>query len=269
MAHLIDRADGKLIGDIDGEQINFLRQHLEEEYEGDTDFFLSDAVVEMLEAKGLAAEVVAMLRPSIEARSFIEIGIEEPAEEHEVVLAGKLVDAGGEPLGGLRLDLCDVEEEEGLGWCFSRPDGSFKLVCSPGSEREYELLVSARGALLLKALELSSIEPGEQEMEPLVIRTGTGSVKTEGGEGLPLCRVEIVGSWTLANEQGEFVLPVDETEEGVVDLEVFACTGEPLGGYTEGKLSASNRCEFGQLLVPEPNPSWPPEPHPLLASIEQ
>lgn len=271
MSIIIDRADGRMVGQLGPEDLDLLHRHLVDEYEGDADYHLTTATLEMLKEQGLTDEAVGILEQALNGRPTTEIGIEPLLEEPPFRLIGCLQSSDEVPLGGLRVDLVD-RAGSGLGWAFSREDGVFKLASDqPLTNNEtYEMLISARGSLLLLALDIDQLEPGEIELEPTTIRVGTGKVVTQDGKGLTGARVEMEGSWTVTTEDGSFILPMDSSAEaGRIDLEVFAPSGEPLGDYWTQDVKAETSVDLAQFEVPAPNPEWPETDPEMVASLGQ
>jgi hypothetical protein len=62
MINVINAASGEQIGTISEDQLQFLIDNLEEEWADDQDYYISAPTVDMLEARGADAAMVAMLR---------------------------------------------------------------------------------------------------------------------------------------------------------------------------------------------------------------
>ena len=73
MIQLRDRETGASIGDITEEQLQFLIDHLEEESEEDTDYYLDRATLDMLREKGLDASLLKLLEEALGGREELEI----------------------------------------------------------------------------------------------------------------------------------------------------------------------------------------------------
>lgn len=74
MIQLYDEERDRHIGNISEEQLQFLIDQLEEESTRDTDYYISAATIDMLEANGAAAELVALLRVALSGRDGFELG---------------------------------------------------------------------------------------------------------------------------------------------------------------------------------------------------
>ncbi len=73
MIQLRDRKTGASIGDITEEQLQFLIDHLEEESEEDTDYYLNPATLNLLKEKGLDASLLKLLEEALGDREDLEI----------------------------------------------------------------------------------------------------------------------------------------------------------------------------------------------------
>jgi len=73
MIQLRDKETGALLGDITEEQLQFLIDHLEEESEEDTDYYLDRATLNMLKEKGLDASLLKLLEDAFGDRKDLEI----------------------------------------------------------------------------------------------------------------------------------------------------------------------------------------------------
>ncbi|HUF53328.1 MAG TPA: galactosyldiacylglycerol synthase [Dehalococcoidia bacterium] len=73
MIHLREKGSGNEIGAITEEQLRFLVDQLEEEYEEDRDYYIQREVLDMLEAAGGDADLIAMLARAMGDREGIEI----------------------------------------------------------------------------------------------------------------------------------------------------------------------------------------------------
>jgi hypothetical protein len=56
---------GELLGEIDEADLQMLVDQLEEEDEGDTDYYISPMTIEMLERSGASAKLVSILRRAV------------------------------------------------------------------------------------------------------------------------------------------------------------------------------------------------------------
>ncbi len=73
MIQLRDKETGASIGDITEEQLQFLIDHLVEESEEDTDYYLDRATLDMLREKGLDASLLKLLEVALGDREDLEI----------------------------------------------------------------------------------------------------------------------------------------------------------------------------------------------------
>jgi hypothetical protein len=73
MITLRDKETGAEIGSITEEQLRFLVDQLEEEFEEDRDYYISQPTVDLMEEKGADPELIALLRRAIGDREGIEI----------------------------------------------------------------------------------------------------------------------------------------------------------------------------------------------------
>jgi len=73
MIQLRDRETGASLGDITEEQLQFLIDHLEEESEEDTDYYLNRATLNLLKEKGLDASLLKLLEEALGDREDLEI----------------------------------------------------------------------------------------------------------------------------------------------------------------------------------------------------
>ncbi len=73
MIELRDKQSGKLIGNLNDEQLQFLIDHLEEESSSDQDYYLNGPTLDMLEESGGDPHLVSMLRRALGERDDLEI----------------------------------------------------------------------------------------------------------------------------------------------------------------------------------------------------
>ena len=73
MIQLRDKETGASLGDITEEQLQFLTDHLVEESEEDTDYYLNRATLDMLREKGLDASLLKLLEEALGGREELEI----------------------------------------------------------------------------------------------------------------------------------------------------------------------------------------------------
>ncbi len=70
---ITDKTNGALLGHLSHEEFQFLSDQLEEESSRDTDYFINRDTVDMLEAAGGSAALVAMLRAAVGTSDGIDI----------------------------------------------------------------------------------------------------------------------------------------------------------------------------------------------------
>jgi processive 1,2-diacylglycerol beta-glucosyltransferase len=70
---LYNESNDALIGEITEDQLKFLVGELEEESLEDVDYYLSEATVNMLEADGADAALIAMLRSALDVHGEVDI----------------------------------------------------------------------------------------------------------------------------------------------------------------------------------------------------
>ena len=73
MILLRNKDTGASIGEISDVQLQFLIDHLEEEFDEDTDYYLNRTTFDMLKEKGLDPELTALLENAFEGRDELEI----------------------------------------------------------------------------------------------------------------------------------------------------------------------------------------------------
>lgn len=268
---IVDRADGRVLVDLPDE----LGAKLSDVAEDVQSFQVTELFLELAAQEGMDPEDLSRLRQELERSPTLVVGMDkERGEDPSLVLEGLVVDRGGQPLAGLALTFLDNSSDEALAWTFSDPEGRYRLaVVSPSSWSAVEILVAARGGLLLASFEMDRPSQKLESLEPLLIATVCGQVLTESGEPLVGGRVEALHTWSVLDENGRFRLPVQSLSEPL-DLEVFASTGEPLGGYwrvaglPSQEEEASDPRDLGVHRVPAPNPDWLESSLPLLAADE-
>lgn len=65
MITLSRKDDGVLLGEIDEADLQFLIDRLEEEDEGDVDYYVSPVTIEMLESAGASAKLIGLLKKAV------------------------------------------------------------------------------------------------------------------------------------------------------------------------------------------------------------
>ena len=73
MIRLGDKDTGADVGTITEEELGFLVDQLEEEFDEDRDYYINQTTVDVMEAKGADPELIALLRRAIGDRDGIEI----------------------------------------------------------------------------------------------------------------------------------------------------------------------------------------------------
>lgn len=73
MIQLRDKETGSLLGSISEEDLQFLIDHLEEEYDEDTDYYLNRATLDMLKKEGANDALIALLESALGDREDVEI----------------------------------------------------------------------------------------------------------------------------------------------------------------------------------------------------
>lgn len=76
MFNIFNHDTNALLGSLNEEQIAFLRGHLEEESTVDNDYYIMSPTVDLMEANGGDAALIALLRTAIGAADSVEIRIE-------------------------------------------------------------------------------------------------------------------------------------------------------------------------------------------------
>ena len=73
MFTIFDEATDTVYGTLTEAQLQFLMDHLEEESAEDTDFYINQATVDMLEQDGADAGLVKLLRTALGSREDMDI----------------------------------------------------------------------------------------------------------------------------------------------------------------------------------------------------
>lgn len=260
---IVDRANGNIMLEVSDD----LGEMLTDLVEDVQSFQVSELFLEVAEREGVDASIVDKLRAQLAQSPTFFVGT-EPTVEGEVAqrLSGQVLDYGGRPVAGLVVT-AQSKDDEAVSWAFTRPDGSFELVFAVRPDwKNMDLLVSGRGGLLLSSFELDELNDEVERMEPFSVMSISGRVVIEGGAPLVGGRVEAWSTWSVVDEDGRFLIPVDRLGEEL-HLEVFAPSGEPLGGYWKVALPEAEPVDLGERLVPEPKPDWPDSEEPLIADL--
>jgi hypothetical protein len=70
---LRDKETGAELGSITEEELRFLVDHLEEEFDEDRDYYLNQTTLDVMEQNGADSELIALLRRAMGDREGIEI----------------------------------------------------------------------------------------------------------------------------------------------------------------------------------------------------
>ena len=73
MIHMRNKETGASLGEITEEQLQFLIDHLEEEFEEDMDYYLNRSTLEILKEKGLDGSLLKRLEVAFGGREDLEI----------------------------------------------------------------------------------------------------------------------------------------------------------------------------------------------------
>jgi hypothetical protein len=258
---IVDRSSGKILLEVPDDQGEMLTDLVEDVQS----FQVSELFLDVATREGVEASIIEQLQEELRQSPTLFVG-SEPFFEGEVGLrlSGQILDHSQAPIGGLVVT-AQSKDDEAAAWAFSRPDGTFELAFATKPDwKSMDLLVSGRGGLLLCSFELDELNDQVERMDPFAVMTITGRVVIEGGQPLVGGRVEAWSTWAVTDQDGRFQIPVDRLGEDL-HLEVFAPSGEPLGGYWKVSLPESEPADLGERLVPVPNPEWPDSDEPLLA----
>lgn len=261
---IVDRADGRVLLDTTDE----LEELLYELVEDIQCFQISELFLQSLTEQGVDWSITEALRVELtKSPTLFGGGVLASDGDAAATLSGVLTGSLGKGLGGLALTLQD-KEGQAVAWAFSKTGGDYELkLSSLPQDGELELLVSGRGGLVLYSLELVGVTDGSKELDPISILCLEGRVCFEGGEGLAAGRIEAWGTWAVTDSEGRFSLPV-EALEGELVLEVFAASGQPLGGYQKINFGEGESKDLGDRVVPRPDPNWPDSGTPLIAGFD-
>lgn len=261
---IVDRADGRVLLDASDE----LEDLLYELVEDIQCFQISELFLRSLTEQGVDWSKTEALRAELSKSPTLFGGGELALDgDAAITLSGVLTDGLGTGLGGLALTL-QSKDGQAVAWAFSKTAGDYELkVSALPQDGELELLVSGRGGLVLYSCELVGVTGGNKELDPISILSLKGRVCFEGGEGLAAGRIEAWGTWAVTDSEGKFSLPV-EAMEGELVLEVFAASGQPLGGYWKINFSEGEPKDLGDRVVPRPEPNWPDSGEPLIAGLD-
>ncbi len=260
---IVDRASGIVALEVSED----LGSQLTDLVEDVQSFQVSELFLEVAAREGVDGTILTTLGELLALTPTLFMGSEPQIEGDPALrLTGQLLDHAGAPIPGLVVT-AQSRDEEAVAWAFSRPDGTFTLDFSTRPDwSNMDLLVSGRGGLLLSSYELDELHDEVERMEPFTVLSATGRVRLENGEPLVGGRVEAWSTWAVTGPDGVFLLPVDRLGEEL-HLEVFASSGQPLGGYWTVKLPDQEPVDIGEWSVPVPTDNWPDSEEPLIADF--
>lgn len=268
---LSNRATGHTISQVELADFQVLQNNLVRESEQDYDFYINPPTIDFLKDAGLSQTLLQALSETAHGRG-IDVGWEVFRIRDEALYQGVVIDESGHPLGGIRIDLLDSEDDPPKDWAYSRFDGSFALGKDP-SEPGSCLRLSGRGDLVLDIVEIKNLgDQGE-----LAVQTVTGVVTAEDGTPLSGVSVQLLNwelthqtgenddaslggsmSWGDTDEAGAFAIPVRlPLDDGPVELrlELLAQSGESLLEPVI-ELQPASSFELGTIVSPVPRESW-------------
>ena len=73
MIKITDKDTGQFLGEITEDQLEFLMDQLEEEFEGDTDYYINKDILDVFEQRGIDQALLLFLRRSMGDRDEMEI----------------------------------------------------------------------------------------------------------------------------------------------------------------------------------------------------
>ena len=73
MIKLYDATTGAPLGEVSEEQLQFLQDQFEEEWEGDQDYYINEATLEMLQEAGADAALLDLLKKAIGGKGEADI----------------------------------------------------------------------------------------------------------------------------------------------------------------------------------------------------
>ena len=73
MVELSDKETGRILGSITDDQLQFLIDQFEEESDGDTDYYIDAASLEMLADRSIDPQLLTLLRNALGSREGMEI----------------------------------------------------------------------------------------------------------------------------------------------------------------------------------------------------
>lgn len=72
MIELFEKETGISLGSISDDQLQFLKDHLEEEAANDKDYYINRATLDLFESKGADASLIGLLRRALMTRNELE-----------------------------------------------------------------------------------------------------------------------------------------------------------------------------------------------------
>ena len=73
MIKVSDKETGQFLGEITNEDLKYLIDQLEEEFEGDNDYYINKDTLDVFEEKGIDRDLLSFLRRSLGDRDEMEI----------------------------------------------------------------------------------------------------------------------------------------------------------------------------------------------------
>jgi hypothetical protein len=73
MIKITDKDTGQFLGEITEDQLQYLVDQLEEEFEGDTDYYFNKDILDVFEERGIEPTLLSFLRRAMGERDEMEI----------------------------------------------------------------------------------------------------------------------------------------------------------------------------------------------------
>ena len=73
MINVTDKDTGQFLGEITKDQLQYLVDQLEEEFEGDTDYYFNKDILDVFEERGIEPALLSFLRRAMGERDEMEI----------------------------------------------------------------------------------------------------------------------------------------------------------------------------------------------------
>lgn len=126
MIRLIDRASGRVLGEVSLTDFQLMRSVLTDEDLFDADYYVNADTLDLLVERGLGASAEALLHAVLAGVEGLDFGWELPYGGMAHSVSGRVVDeADGSPVPGLKVEAYDGGDL--LGWSFTRADGTFEV----------------------------------------------------------------------------------------------------------------------------------------------